>query len=71
LRKWLYEPQTLSSDPWLSVRECPKFLRIIQKPNFDISFQKKHVQAILKTSAKSRKKPQLPLFKAKKGLSVF
>ena len=43
LKKSLNDPNTLPSNPWLSKRNSPNFLRIIQKPNFDIGFQKKHV----------------------------
>jgi hypothetical protein len=43
LKKCLYEFHTLFSNPWLSVRECPNFLKICQITNFDMGFQKKHV----------------------------
>jgi hypothetical protein len=43
LKKCLYEFHILPSNPWFSVRECPKILKICQKTNFDMGFQKKHV----------------------------
>jgi hypothetical protein len=39
----LNEFHTLSTNPWFSVRECPKILKICQITNFDMSFQKKNV----------------------------
>jgi hypothetical protein len=38
LKKCLYEPHTLSLNPWLSKRTYPNFLRIIQEPNFNTGF---------------------------------
>jgi hypothetical protein len=44
LKKCLYEFHTLSSNPWLSVRECPNFLKICQISNFWYGLsEKKHV----------------------------
>jgi hypothetical protein len=51
LKKCLYEPHTLHSNPWLSVRECPNFLKICKVIDNDMGFQKKNV---LDRSEKSR-----------------
>ena len=40
LKKCLNKPHSLSSNPWLSVRECPKILKICQITKFDMGFQK-------------------------------
>ena len=42
-KKCQYELHTLSFNPWFSVTECPKILKIHQITNFDMGFQKKHV----------------------------
>jgi hypothetical protein len=40
LKKYLYDPHSISSNPWLSKRLCPKVLKICQITKFDMGFQK-------------------------------
>ena len=36
---------TLPSNPWFSVRECPKILKICQITKLDMGFQKKNISS--------------------------
>ena len=40
MKKCPYDDHTLSLSLCQSVRECPKFLKIIQETNFDMGFKK-------------------------------
>ena len=44
MKKCPYDDHTLSLSLCQSVRECPKFLKIIQETNFDMGFQKINIR---------------------------